>query len=256
VTPSTDDPDTSDGPSLSETRVHASTSPTSNEVADVIRKLDREEPERYLVEREAESMQYEAAYEVRKIGFGQGGRPMVEIEGPQGGSYEIDCELPRPTALGPTRPSLVEVGASCFGVGTCRNRSQSGSRLRRRLPFTGGSECPAPTDSTLGHNRWCALLVTLEHHRERAEHRTTLFDRLGSKPVGERARHSCGRCIPTLLRSLRSLRGGWGLSALTAKAKHRHRHRPHPKLYASHRTMRDIHRRSFLALSATFREAV
>ncbi len=34
-------------------------------------------------------------------------------------------ELLRPTALGPTRPSLVEDGASCFCIGACRNGPHS-----------------------------------------------------------------------------------------------------------------------------------
>jgi len=62
-------------------------------------------------------------------------------------------ELPHPTALGATRPSLVAGGASCFCVGTCTRRGHSGSRLRRRRPVTGGSECPTPTKSTLGATR-------------------------------------------------------------------------------------------------------
>ena len=130
----------------------------------------------------------------------------------------LDSELPCPTALGATRPSLVEDRVSCFCVGTCTRR-HSGFRLCRRLPFTGGSECPTPTRWTLDHNRRCALLVALEHRRRRGEHRTTPFDRRGSKRGGENASNSRGRCIPSLLRSLCSLRGGRGLSALTAEAK-------------------------------------
>jgi hypothetical protein len=125
----------------------------------------------------------------------------------------LSGELPRPTALGPTRPSLVEVGASCFCVGTCIRGGHSGSRLRRRFPFTGGSECPTPTGWTLDHNRLCALLVALEHRRRRGEHRTTLSDHRSSKPVEVYGNNRRRRCIPTLLRSLRSLRGGRGLSA-------------------------------------------
>lgn len=34
-------------------------------------------------------------------------------------------ELPRPTALGPSRPSLVDVGDSCFCVGPCTRREYS-----------------------------------------------------------------------------------------------------------------------------------
>ena len=129
----------------------------------------------------------------------------------------IKGELPCPTALGATRPSLVEDRASCFCVGTCRNRSHSGSRLRRRFPFTGGSECPTPTGWTLGHNRRCALLVALEHRRRRGEHRTTPFDRVGSKYDGERANNSCGRCIPSLLASSTLAEEGGLAPSFTAK---------------------------------------
>ena len=107
-----------------------------------------------------------------------------------------NCELPHPTALGPGRPSLVAGGASCFRVGTCIRPGHSGSRLRRRLPFTGGSECPTPTDWTPTHNRRCALSVALEHRRRRGEHRTTPFDRRGSKCGGERVCEPCGAVSP------------------------------------------------------------
>ena len=76
-------------------------------------------------------------------------------------SMDGDSELPHPTALGATRPSLVEGGASCFCVGPCTRRGHSGSRLRRRFPLTGGSECPTPTDWTLGHNRRRTLFVVV-----------------------------------------------------------------------------------------------
>jgi hypothetical protein len=128
------------------------------------------------------------------------------------------CELPHPTALGATRPSLVEGGASCFCVGIYTRRGHRNSRLRRRLPFTGGSECPTPTGWTLSHNRRCALLVALEHRRKCGEHRTTLFDCRGGKRGGERASNSCGRCIPSLLTASPLAEEG-GLSALnSAKA--------------------------------------
>src|SRR6056297_3605744 len=131
----------------------------------------------------------------------------------------IRCELPHPTALGATRPSLVEGGASCFCVGACIRRGHSGSRLRRRLPFRGGSECPTPTEWTLGHNRRCALLVTLEHRRRRGEHRTTFFHRRGSKGGGKHVNDSCGRCIPSLLASLAE--GGSLAPSITAKEVYR-----------------------------------
>jgi hypothetical protein len=56
--------------------VFGSPTPTSNGVSDAISKLDQTEPERYLVEWAGETMDYEAAYEVTKIGFGRGGRPI------------------------------------------------------------------------------------------------------------------------------------------------------------------------------------
>jgi hypothetical protein len=127
------------------------------------------------------------------------------------GTDATPSELPHPTALGAARPSLVEGGASCFCVGACIRGGHSGSRLRRRLPFTGGSECPTPTGWTLGHNRRCALLVALEHRRKRGEHRTPPFDRRDSKRGGDSAKNSCGRCISSLLASLAE---EGGLSAL------------------------------------------
>ena len=60
--------------------------------------------------------------------------------------------------------------------------------------------------------------TTFERRRRRGEHRTTPFDRQGSKRGGGAVYEPCGRCIPSLLRSLRLLRGGRGISALTAEA--------------------------------------
>ena len=54
--------------------------------------------------------------------------------------------------------------------------------------------------------------TTLEQRRKRGERRTTPFDRRGSKPVGAHGNNRRRRCIPSLLRSLRSLRGGRGIS--------------------------------------------
>lgn len=125
------------------------------------------------------------------------------------------CELLRPTGLGPTRHWLVAVGASRFCVGNSTRR-HSGPRIRRRLPFTSGSECPTPVGWTLGHNRRRALRVASEHRRRRGEHRPLHFDGRGKAWRG-RERNSYGRCIPSLLRLLRSLRGGRG-SAITAHA--------------------------------------
>ena len=70
--------------------VYGSPSPTSNGVSSAIEKLDRSQPERYLIEWTGETMEYDAAYEVTKIGFGRGGRPILEIEGRRGGEYIID----------------------------------------------------------------------------------------------------------------------------------------------------------------------
>ncbi len=130
-------------------------------------------------------------------------------------------ELPCPTALGATRPSLVEDRASCFCVGTCTRRGQRGSRLRRRFPFTGSSECPTPTESTLGPHVRCTLVVvvrkarrafrddetaspfrtTFEQRTRRGEHLTTPFDDKGSKRIAHSECEPCGRCIPSLLAS-------------------------------------------------------
>jgi hypothetical protein len=115
----------------------------------------------------------------------------------------------RPTALGATRPSLVAEGASCFCVRTCRNKSHSGSRLRRRFPLPGGSECPTPTESTLGHNRRCTLFVTFDHRRKRGEHLTTSSDHKGSTAMPYSGSETDdGRCIPSLLALTRSLKKG------------------------------------------------
>lgn len=75
---------------MDELEVYGSPSPTSNGVSNAIESLDRTEPERYLVEWAGETMDYEAAYKVTKIGFGRGGRPILEIEGRRGGEYVID----------------------------------------------------------------------------------------------------------------------------------------------------------------------
>ncbi len=75
---------------MDELEVFGSPTPTSNGVSDAISRLDQTEPERYLVEWAGETMDYEAAYEVTKIGFGRGGRPILEIEGRRGGEYVID----------------------------------------------------------------------------------------------------------------------------------------------------------------------
>lgn len=73
-------------------RIDANMSPpTTNEVATEIRKLDWDEPEKYLVEWESGNRwKFESTYAVSEIRFGEGGRPKIKIEGPNGGEYEID----------------------------------------------------------------------------------------------------------------------------------------------------------------------
>jgi len=71
-------------------KMYGSPTPTSNRVLDAISKLDKTEPERYLIERAGETISYETAYGVTKIGFGRGGRPISETEGRRGGEYVID----------------------------------------------------------------------------------------------------------------------------------------------------------------------
>jgi len=68
-----------------------STPPSSNEVASAIKKLDWDEPDKYKVEwKSGERWDFDATYAVTEIRFGEGGRPMVKIEGPQEGEYLID----------------------------------------------------------------------------------------------------------------------------------------------------------------------
>jgi hypothetical protein len=112
--------------------------------------------------------------------------------------WECPSELPPLPRWGLLAPRLLR-GASWFCVGTCIRRGHSGSRLRRRHPFTGGSECPTPTDSTLGPRIRRTHLVAFERRTRCGEHRTTPFDRAGSTYSGERASNPCGRCTPSLL---------------------------------------------------------
>lgn len=86
----TDENDLDESVKMDDFELYGSPTPTSNGVSNAIEKLNRSEPERYLVEWAGETMDYEAAYEVTKIGFGRGGRPILEIEGRQGGEYLID----------------------------------------------------------------------------------------------------------------------------------------------------------------------
>jgi hypothetical protein len=77
---------------MGETEVYATDEPpSSNEVADAIRRLDWDEPERYRVEWESESRHHPATrYILREISFGEGGKPMIKIVGGRGGEYVID----------------------------------------------------------------------------------------------------------------------------------------------------------------------
>jgi hypothetical protein len=75
-----------------------------------------------------------------------------------------------------------------------------------------GLECPTPTRWTLGHNRRCALLVALEHCRKRDEHRTTTFDRRGSKAMPCSESKTMTALYPLPTRSLRSLLEEGGLA--------------------------------------------
>lgn len=67
-----------------------STQLTSNEVADQIRKM-AEPPEEYTVEwSSATKWNFDATYDVKEFRTGEGGKPMLLIEGPRGGEYLID----------------------------------------------------------------------------------------------------------------------------------------------------------------------
>lgn len=66
-------------------------SPTSNEVSTAINKLDRDNPEKYLIKWSgSDHMKYDSAYYVTEIGFGAGGAPNIKLEGKRGGEYTID----------------------------------------------------------------------------------------------------------------------------------------------------------------------
>ena len=86
------------------------------------------------------------------------------------------CELPRATALWPTRPSRVELGAFWFCVRTCTRRHKR-SRTPQQIPFTSGSECPAPTGSTLGPHVRRTLVFGFGRRRQRGERLTHWFQR-------------------------------------------------------------------------------
>jgi len=64
--------------------------PTSNEVADQFNQLTQA-PEEYSVEwASAENWNFDAKYDVTEIRRGEGGKPMLLVEGPRGGEYLID----------------------------------------------------------------------------------------------------------------------------------------------------------------------
>lgn len=63
---------------------------TDNGLADQISKLTQP-PEEYTVKwSSAAKWDFNAAYDVREFREGKGGKPMLLIEGPQGGEYIID----------------------------------------------------------------------------------------------------------------------------------------------------------------------
>lgn len=76
--------------SINEFELHGITSPTSNEVSTAINKLDRNRPEKYIVQWSGSNhMNYDSAYYVTEIGFGSGGAPNIKVEGERGGKYTI-----------------------------------------------------------------------------------------------------------------------------------------------------------------------
>ncbi len=142
-------------------------------------------------------------------------------------------DLPRSGLLGPRLlrsglpVSVSELASDVDTAFTRRKRlvsppergSGDGSRLRRRFPSTGGSECPAPTGSTLSRNRRCTLLVAFEQRRKRGEHLTVFFDRRGTKAMlYSGSETDDGRCIPSLPAPSAPAEEG-GLAPCTAEAK-------------------------------------
>ena len=76
---------------VSEFELASVSSPTSNEVSTEINKLDRTNPDKYLVKWSGSNhMQYQSAYYVNEIGFGSGGAPNIKVESNRGGKYTID----------------------------------------------------------------------------------------------------------------------------------------------------------------------
>ena len=81
-----DEPD-----SIDEFELYGTSSPTSNEVSTAINKLDRSNPDKYLVVWSGSNhMDYDTAYYVKEIGFGSGGAPNIKVESNRGGRYTID----------------------------------------------------------------------------------------------------------------------------------------------------------------------
>lgn len=65
--------------------------PTTNELATEIRQMNDEKPEQYRVEwASATNWNFDATYDVIEIKFGEGGKPMLRLEGPRGGIWDID----------------------------------------------------------------------------------------------------------------------------------------------------------------------
>lgn len=76
---------------VSEFEIQGISSPTSNDVSSAINKLDRTDPERYLVKWSgSKHLDYASAYNVAEIGFGAGGAPNLKLVGKRGGRYTID----------------------------------------------------------------------------------------------------------------------------------------------------------------------
>lgn len=76
---------------VDEFELYGLSSPTSNEVSTAINKLDRNKPEKYLIEWSGSNhLKHKSAYYVTEIGFGSGGAPNIKLEGKRGGKYTVD----------------------------------------------------------------------------------------------------------------------------------------------------------------------
>jgi hypothetical protein len=84
---------------VNEFQLYGLSSPSSNEVSTAINKLDRTNPEKYLVEWSGtDYLVHDAAYYVTEIGFGAGNAPNIKLKGKRGGRYTIDSNpMGRPT---------------------------------------------------------------------------------------------------------------------------------------------------------------